>query len=451
MSSPSSVSTTFKIEDAPGTSHNAIFTHWHPGAYYYSFSATQPYGCPPGSTLAHVNPSMTSTSAFPATPGIAASTEYTATPCPDCGQVIKVSSSTTYHMDRHRESQRCMRQAVRKLMEEEEARASALRTELFSNVPCDRVQRGNGGSARAAVAGDSGKEAQEEDSGEKYCDIGIQADPVLPQLQVPQVRTTRKASRRCQSEPLLGPLESHELDAAAKVCVFVVNSDLQAQKATKERDSVKCLQCGETLLKRNVRSHVGSHILRQVVSAPEGPNMKHTVHPSNPCGFCGRAGCDINLVKTDSPASKYTATTSNCPHAHSFSWNKARRFSSVMPCTNVPVQCLLCPKDPFTKLRTVYWKYNMFHHIQTAHPEHWDWQAHRVHDIGINFRRLLAISERELDTVARGRTRPYPGAVGGAVDDGDGSVISNKRAAVEALVRSTSHDSEGSLKRFKKS
>lgn len=120
-----------------------------------------------------------------------------------------------------------------------------------------------------------------------------------------------------------------------------------------------------------------------------------------------------------------------------------------MPCTNVPLQCALCPKDAHTRLRPVFWKYSMFHHIQTAHPDHWDWHAHRVRGLGINFRRLLSISQKELDTVAPGRTRPYPGPIGDADEDEDEPVISNKRAAVEALLRGTSGAS--SPKRLKES
>ena len=44
-----------------------------------------------------------------------------------------------------------------------------------------------------------------------------------------------------------------------------------------EKETVACFQCGEPLLRRNVRSHVGSHILRQLVGAPEGPSMKFPV------------------------------------------------------------------------------------------------------------------------------------------------------------------------------
>ena len=102
------------------------------------------------------------------------------------------------------------------------------------------------------------------------------------------------------------------------------------------------------------------------------------MHPGITCGFCGRGGCDTQLVKAQSAASKYTATASSCPHAHTFSLNKARRFSHVMPCTNVPLQCALCPKDAHTRLRPVFWKYSMFHHIQTAHPDHWDWHADKL-------------------------------------------------------------------------
>ena len=68
-----------------------------------------------------------------------------------------------------------------------------------------------------------------------------------------------------------------------------------------------------------------------------------------------------------------------------------------MPCTNVPIQCALCPKDPVTKLKPVYWKYNMFHHIQNAHPDHWDWEIGRIKNLGVSFRRLLSISQKELE------------------------------------------------------
>ena len=113
-------------------------------------------------------------SAFPAAPGMPASIDYIATPCPDCGQVIKVSNSTTYHMDKHRESQRCKRQATRNTLKEEEAKASALRTELFSNTPSDRMQKGDGDSASARVGEVDGKgKAQEVDPGKKYCDAGV--------------------------------------------------------------------------------------------------------------------------------------------------------------------------------------------------------------------------------------------------------------------------------------
>lgn len=210
MSPPSSVSTTFRVEDAPGTSHNTSYAYWHPGTYYYPLSpptGALPYGYPPPPVLAPAHPPAASMSAFPANPGAPASVEYTATPCPDCGQVIKVSNATTYHMDRHRESQRCKRQAVRNAMKDEQAKASALRTELFSNTP-GRGQRGEG-SASAVGAGAGGKgKGCAEDAGKVYCDIAVQADLVLPLTSVVRVQKGRKAHRRCHSEP---PPDAFEL------------------------------------------------------------------------------------------------------------------------------------------------------------------------------------------------------------------------------------------------
>ena len=92
----------------------------------------------------------------------------------------------------------------------------------------------------------------------------------------------------------------------------------------------------------------------------------------------------------------------------------------------------------------------MFYHIQMTHPDHWDWQGHRVRNLGVTFRRLLSISQKELDTLAPGRTRSYPGPVCDDEDDED-PVISNKRAAVEALIRGTSGEAENTAKRLKES
>ena len=63
---------------------------------------------------------------------------------------------------------------------------------------------------------------------------------------------------------------------------------------------------------------------------------------------------------------------SNCPGAHKFSYAAAQKGSQNTPCTNVPLECTLCPRNQSSNKLPVIWKYNMRAHIKISHPEHWD-------------------------------------------------------------------------------
>ncbi|KAJ6589547.1 hypothetical protein B0H19DRAFT_1303896 [Mycena capillaripes] len=56
----------------------------------------------------------------------------------------------------------------------------------------------------------------------------------------------------------------------------------------------------------DARGHVGGHIFKSINGVAE-PNLFEQVHPTNPCGFCGRGSCDIDLPGL--PTSRHVAKT----------------------------------------------------------------------------------------------------------------------------------------------
>ena len=101
--------------------------------------------------------------------------------------------------------------------------------------------------------------------------------------------------------------------------------------------------------------HMGSHILHD-------PHLKDT---DNPCGFCLSTGrsCAIRLVKHKKTGGKIDIANSRCPNLKKISMANASKFTQKSPCTNIPMQCPLCPK-----VSDAVWKYNMGAHIRISHP-----------------------------------------------------------------------------------
>ena len=88
----------------------------------------------------------------------------------------------------------------------------------------------------------------------------------------------------------------------------------------------------------------------------------------NPCGWCGLDGCRTQLITTETKAENITyKITSNCTyHYVGMIYSKAIEFRSTSPCTNVPLNCPLCPAG--SKQQT-FWKYNFFQHMSEFHLE----------------------------------------------------------------------------------
>ena len=84
----------------------------------------------------------------------------------------------------------------------------------------------------------------------------------------------------------------------------------------------------------------------------------------NPCGFCGQDNCltQLKLKKNGS-----YSIASNCPYHYSgMHYKKAAKFSTIVPCTNVPIHCPLCPTAVSGDPPTI-WKYNALYHLISEH------------------------------------------------------------------------------------
>jgi len=73
-------------------------------------------------------------------------------------------------------------------------------------------------------------------------------------------------------------------------------------------------------------------------------------------------------------------------------YSSAKKVSPRLPCTNIPIQCTLCPADENGE-RTTTWKYNTWIHIATAHADPVDlW---KVPDIPYSLQFAMHVLKKE--------------------------------------------------------
>ncbi|KAJ7213693.1 hypothetical protein C8J57DRAFT_981491, partial [Mycena rebaudengoi] len=85
------------------------------------------------------------------------------------------------------------------------------------------------------------------------------------------------------------------------------------------------------------------------------------------CGWCGLTGQCHTQLTYPSPKKTTVQITSNCPyHYAKMMYRSASTFSTATPCTNVPLQCPLCPLSKSGNRKTI-WKYNAFFHLLADH------------------------------------------------------------------------------------
>ncbi|KAG5649356.1 hypothetical protein H0H81_004343, partial [Sphagnurus paluster] len=136
-----------------------------------------------------------------------------------------------------------------------------------------------------------------------------------------------------------------------------------------DRDSdaaVGCHVCRKEIKLREMRVHVAKHILfshRRIHDLTIKDNFEIGY---SPCDWCGKDGFKTILTKTETSASKIKyQVASNCEYYFKdFSYATASRSNAR--CTNLPIQCPLCPPSKSGQKATI-WKYNFQNHMVEHH------------------------------------------------------------------------------------
>jgi hypothetical protein len=161
--------------------------------------------------------------------------------------------------------------------------------------------------------------------------------------------------------------------------LYIPSSDIPAalntvKLAGKERRP--CHFCGETFRISEMRNHVGAHILKAqrgvadfslIVGKEVSSFRSYTITMTinflqigiNPCGWCGNEQCKTRLTVTGNS----TKITSDCEyHYQNMKYRLAMTSTDQTPCTNVPLNCPMCPPQSDT-----FWKYGFISHIADRH------------------------------------------------------------------------------------
>lgn len=222
-----------------------------------------------------------------------------------------------------------------------------------------------------------------------------------------RMRRLARAGVEAAGSPLPSPLEREASRSTA-------DGEAQPLSPVDESQLVSCYQCHAVIELDEARYHVGQHILRAILGVKE--KLKTKINPATACGFCGRSGTCKFILPEETlqapPDAQDVALVFSCERARMTSHDQAKAYSPESPSTNVPVACAICLDAHDAVVDgVVHWKFGIFHHIRTMHPEHWDPIAQRVKNIPESFVPFLSVSPRELRDVAPDAPLPYPGPV----------------------------------------
>ncbi|KAK6969598.1 hypothetical protein R3P38DRAFT_2587544 [Favolaschia claudopus] len=108
-------------------------------------------------------------------------------------------------------------------------------------------------------------------------------------------------------------------------------------------ESIECKLCHASVKLNTMRNHVGRHILYSLRGKHDSKLMPDV--GAEPCGWCGLGGqCHTQLTHSTKKNSTTAQITSTCPyHYAKMKYKSAQVSSEASPCTNVPLQCPLCP------------------------------------------------------------------------------------------------------------
>ncbi|CAF1140578.1 unnamed protein product, partial [Brachionus calyciflorus] len=147
----------------------------------------------------------------------------------------------------------------------------------------------------------------------------------------------------------LSSLQLSKIDCPYKEDI-VPDFTLQNLESNKlESIKLNCKICDSLVLLEKMRIHVGQHILK---NDSVGEHI---------CGYCGKLGCIIRLKKSSGRGkSTVFGPDSDCKFFVKFSLKAASKVSKNYPCTNRPIECIIC--------KAVYWSYNIAIHYKEKHP-----------------------------------------------------------------------------------
>ncbi|SJL18192.1 uncharacterized protein ARMOST_21770 [Armillaria ostoyae] len=148
---------------------------------------------------------------------------------------------------------------------------------------------------------------------------------------------------------------------SGKAC-FICETDHQPQHLDLGMDTI-CSSCVPSIPLDPARphhflAHIGAHILRNSVSPS-----------TEPCRLCLAPAplCQFFLTKgkgSQGPTKIDYSTSRGCLNlAVTFKYRIAAASTKTAPCSNVPIQCPLCPPN-----HPAIWKYSAKYHFMSRHP-----------------------------------------------------------------------------------
>ncbi|KAJ7032090.1 hypothetical protein C8F04DRAFT_1185331 [Mycena alexandri] len=153
--------------------------------------------------------------------------------------------------------------------------------------------------------------------------------------------------------------------AGHKAFCINVPSHLRPKPKLDGKEQVPCKLCGALLKLSGMRNHVGQHILFSLRDKYDHKVPPETVIGGEPCGWCGLEGqCHTQLTPRLKGAVQITSSCSY--HYNRMVYKSAATSTAAAPCTNVPLQCTLCPISKSGNSKTI-WKYNAFFHLLAEH------------------------------------------------------------------------------------
>ncbi|KLO09091.1 hypothetical protein SCHPADRAFT_879793 [Schizopora paradoxa] len=154
----------------------------------------------------------------------------------------------------------------------------------------------------------------------------------------------------------------------------------------KANDLIPCLLCDNQIQFRDMRAHVGGHILLASRETTDTSLKPGCTISADPCGWCGQdpvvSKCTTQLIRTKEEDGTITSKVkSNCIYAYSrMSYNGSRVLTKANKCTNIPIHCLMCPLTQSGHPRSV-WKYNAVFHVAAEHED----ESGSLEDIPVDF------------------------------------------------------------------